>query len=105
MADKVDNVLEHMLQEFNFYQTEDLFSNREIKNILKSRRAQEYQMHRKDAQVEFFIDAINYEQQLWTKKNQRKQKFKGLKKKFDFQDQAIKRRIIYLYDRACRKYK
>jgi hypothetical protein len=42
MADKVDNVLEHMLQEFNFYQTEELFSNREIKNMVKSRRAQEY---------------------------------------------------------------
>ena len=72
MADKVDNVLEHMLQEFNFYQTEDLFSSREIKNILKNRRAQEYQMHRKDAQVDYFIEAINYEQTLWTKKNQRK---------------------------------
>ena len=61
MADRVDNVLEHMLQEFNFYQTEELFSNREIKSMVKSRRAQEYQMHRKDAQVEYFLEAIEYE--------------------------------------------
>ena len=31
MADKVDNIMERMLEEFNFYQREELFSKREIK--------------------------------------------------------------------------
>jgi hypothetical protein len=31
MADKVDNIMEHMLEEFNFYTREELFSKREIK--------------------------------------------------------------------------
>jgi len=64
MADRVDNIMEHMLEEFNFYQIEELFSKKEIKNIVRIRRSHEYQMHRKDAEVPFFIDAINYEKKL-----------------------------------------
>jgi|TARA_B110000285_G_C14662063_1_gene396506 hypothetical protein len=64
MADRVDNIMEHMLEEFNFYQIEELFSKGEIKNIVKNRRSYEYQMHRKDAEIPFFIDAIHYEKQL-----------------------------------------
>ena len=30
MADKVENILEHMLTEFDYYQREELFSNKEI---------------------------------------------------------------------------
>ena len=93
------------MEEFNFYQIEELFSKGEIKNIVRLRRASEYQMHRKDADVSYFLDAITYEKKLQKTKVNRKQKFKGQKKKFDFQDQAIKRRIIHLYDRATRKYK
>jgi hypothetical protein len=105
MADRVDNIMEHMLEEFNFYQIEELFSKKEIKNIVRIRRSHEYQMHRKDAEVPFFIDAINYEKQLQKTKTGRKQKYKGQPKKFDFQDQAVKRRIIHLYDRSTRKFK
>ena len=49
MADKVDNIMEHMLSEFTFYQREELFSNKEIKTIVKLRRSHEYQLYRKDA--------------------------------------------------------
>jgi len=42
MADKVDQIMEHMLEEFNFYKREELFSRKEIKGIVKSRRGQEY---------------------------------------------------------------
>lgn len=58
MADKVDNIMEHMLQEFQYYKQHQIFSFKEIKSIVKTRRSQEYQMFRKDASVEFFIDAI-----------------------------------------------
>lgn len=62
-------------------------------------------MHRKDAEVAYFIEAINYEKELSQLKTIRKLKYKGQKKKFDFQDHAIKRRIIHLYDRSCRKFR
>ena len=41
-------------------------------------------MHRKDAEVDYFIEAINYEQSLNKSKHLRKLKYKGQKKKFDF---------------------
>ena len=72
MADRVDNIMEHMLEEFNFYQIEELFSKGEIKNIVKSRRSQEYQMHRKDADASYFLDAIHYEKKLQRTKVNRK---------------------------------
>lgn len=62
-------------------------------------------MFRKDAELSYFIDAINFEKELSKTKSIRKLKYKGQKRKFDFQDHAIKRRIIHLYDRACRKFK
>ena len=108
MADRVENIMEHMLQEFNFYVREDLFSKQEIKKIVKSRRGQEYEMQRKDAEVTFFLRAIAFEKELNKKKMFRKKSklsSEDSKVKFDFQDQAIKRRIIHLYDRATRKFK
>jgi len=104
MADRVENIMEHMLQEFNFYTREDLFSRREIRTIVKTRRSQEYLMQRKDAEVAYFLQAVRYEKDLQRKKQARKTN-KKLSMKFDFQDQAVKRRIIHLYDRATRKFK
>jgi hypothetical protein len=34
MADKVDQIMEYMLDEFNFYKKEELFSKKEIKGIV-----------------------------------------------------------------------
>ena len=84
MADKVDQIMEYMLDEFNFYKKEELFSKKEIKGIVTQRRTHEYQLFRKDAAVSYFIDAINYEKQLSKNKTIRKLKYKGMKKKFDF---------------------
>lgn len=82
MADKVDAIMERMLDEFNFYQDEELFSRKEIRNIVNQRREQEYSMQRKDATVPHFLEAIKYENELWSRKKVRKEKHKG--KKFDF---------------------
>ena len=84
MADKVDNIMEHMLQEFQYYHSEDIFSRKEIKAIVKSRRSHEYQMFRKDAQISYFLEAINYEKDLWTKKNIRKNSGEKKLKKFEY---------------------
>ena len=103
MADKVDEILEKMVDELIYYKDEGIFSHKEVKKIVKSRREAEYQCQRKDAQVAFFLDAIKYEQQLEKVKVKRKKK---LDKGVDFKhDNSIKRRVINLYERACRKYK
>jgi hypothetical protein len=64
MADKVDNNLEKMVDELAYYKEEALFSGKEITKIVKQRRADEYSMVRKDADVSFFLDAIKYEREL-----------------------------------------
>ena len=61
MADKVENILEKMTDELLWYQEENLFSNRQVKKIVKQRRDHEYQLQRKDATVEYFLEAIGYE--------------------------------------------
>jgi len=105
MADKVDSLLEKMTDELLFYQDEGIFTEKEVQKIVKTRRNQEYQLQRKDAQVTYFIDSIGFEKKLDKLKSQRK---KQLSKtvKVDFRhDNAIKRRVMHLYDRACRKYR
>ena len=60
-------------------------------------------MFRKDADLATFIEAIKYERTLWAQKNKKKNENK--KRQFDYRDQAIKRRVIHLYQRATRKFK
>ena len=64
MADKVESLLEKMVDEFTYYKDESLFSGKEITQIVKKRKSDEYSMQRKDADVAMFLDAINYEQKL-----------------------------------------
>jgi hypothetical protein len=60
-------------------------------------------MQRKDASLAFFLDAITYEKKIERVKTHRKKK---LGKKMDMKhDNSVRRRIFYLYDRACRKFK
>jgi hypothetical protein len=44
MADKVENILEKMTDELQYYIKEELFSKREVKKIVKERRSQEYKL-------------------------------------------------------------
>jgi len=104
MADKVDNLLEKMTDELIFYTDEGIFSEQEIKKIVKHRRDQEYQMQRKDAQVTQFIDSIAFEKKLEKLKQARKKNLAKVSKDFRHEN-AIKKRIIHLYDRATRKYR
>ena len=105
MADKVDNLIEKMTDELLFYLEEGIFTDKEVKQIVKNRRSQEYSMQRKDAQVTYFIDSISFEKKLEKLKTRRKKSLSKMSK-VDFRhENAIKRRILYLYDRACRKYR
>ena len=61
-------------------------------------------MQRKDALVTNFLDGIRFERKLEKLKTNRKKQL--AKVKVDFrQENAIKRRVINLYDRACRKFR
>jgi len=52
------------------------------------------------------LDAIKYERQLERVKGKRKKNLAKESVKHDFRhDNGIKRRIMHLYDRACRKFK
>jgi uncharacterized protein (UPF0335 family) len=58
MADKVDSLLEKMVDELAYYQKETLFSKKEITRIVKQRKKDEYSMQRKDAYIYMFLEAI-----------------------------------------------
>jgi hypothetical protein len=73
MADRVENILEKMTDEFQFYKKEDLFSPSEIKQIVKHRRNSEYLLQGKSASLLNFVDAITYEKDLDTKREAKKQ--------------------------------
>ena len=104
MADKVDNILEKMTDELLWYSEESIFSKEQVKKIVKARRDQEYQLQRKDAQVSYFLDAIQYEKNLEKRKNRKKKELDKINTDFRH-DNGIKRRVMHLYDRACRKFK
>ena len=104
MADKVDNILEKMTDELLWYSEESIFSKEQVKKIVKARRDQEYQLQRKDAQISYFLDAIQYEKNLERRKNKRKKELDKINTDFRH-DNGIKRRVMHLYDRACRKFK
>jgi len=57
-------------------------------------------LFRKDALLANFVDAIKYEKSIAVKRSKPKKT-----SHFDFRSQAIKRRIIHLYQRAVRKFK
>jgi len=103
MADRVQQVLEKTVDELQFYIQEDLFSKRQVKKIVKQRREMEYQMMRKDAEVRHFLEAINYEKALEKKRSEKKTKLQ--KQKEHYLDHCIRRRIVWLYERMCRKFK
>jgi U3 small nucleolar RNA-associated protein 6 len=105
MADKVDSNLEKMVDELAYYKEEALFSQKELTRIVKQRRADEYSMVRKDADISFFLDAIKYErdlEQLKIKRIKRQRKAAkeaGIQKKpTQFREEnCIHRRVIHIY--------
>ena len=54
--------------------------------------------------MSYFLDAINFEKNLERRKNKKKKELEKINKDFRH-DNSIKRRVMHLYDRACRKFK
>ena len=109
MADKVENILERMTDELSYYISEDLFSKREVKKIVKERRNSEYKMQRKDANLLFFLDSIKFEKKLEKLRQKRVKKQADnadeVKQRNNLVEHSVVRRVMYLYDRATRKFR
>ena len=74
MADRIENIMEKMVDEFQFYLKEKLMSKKEIKSLIKKRRSFEYDLHRKDSTLSHFISAIKFEKELDRLRLKRKKK-------------------------------
>ena len=61
-------------------------------------------MQRKDAQISYFLEAIKYEKNLERVKSKKKKQLQKVNTDFRH-DNGIKRRVMHLYDRACRKFR
>ena len=107
MADKVETIMEKMVDEFKHYQELELFSKKEIRQLVRRRRQHEYTLQAKTSELLQFIDAIKFEKQLERLRAKRKKALNidEKKAKINFYDSCVKRRIMYLYERAVRKFK
>ena len=111
MADTVRYLLEQMLPELEDFEKRGLFSKQEIKQIVKKRTDFEYRLKRRAILKEDYLHAIEYEVQLEnlrvSRKNALVKKLKAANQRWrsSLADRAITRRIIFLYERALRKFK
>jgi U3 small nucleolar RNA-associated protein 6 len=114
MTDKVNLHLEAMIPELQDYKEKELFTDMEIKQIVKKRRDFEYKIHRKIPKKEDFRRYIDYELHLEQLRLKRRQRYSSLpttedsnqpkKEKMSFSDIAIVQKLHQLYLKACLKF-
>jgi len=106
MAEVVQRHLEEMLPEFEQSKKIGLFTESELKKIVRTRRRHEYKIIRRTKEKECYLDYIKYESQLLKLVQLRREKLKlGRTFKKDEIDLAIKRRIERLFRSACHRFK
>ncbi|CAJ0833418.1 3936_t:CDS:10 [Entrophospora sp. SA101] len=103
MAETVQFYLEQMVPELEDLERKELFSNAEIKNIVKKRTHFEYALKRRPTRKIDFVNYIEYEKDLEQQRRKRKQRF-GIKGKISLSDYSLTRRIFNLYNRAITKF-
>ncbi|KAI9017097.1 U3 small nucleolar RNA-associated protein 6-domain-containing protein [Gaertneriomyces semiglobifer] len=114
MADQVQYHLEKMVPELEDLQERGIFSETEIKAIVKARTAHEYRVHRIIPQKGDFLRYISYEDNLERLRRVRKKRLYGEKPKGDekgkegglssLSDYSILRRLHGLYSRMLKKF-
>ncbi|CAF0887840.1 unnamed protein product [Rotaria sordida] len=106
MAEVVQRHLEDMLLEFEQAKRIGLFTEAEIKKIVRTRRRHEYKIIRRTKEKECYLDYIKYETHLLKLVQLRREKLKlGRIYKKNEIDLAIKRRIERLFRSACHRFK
>ncbi|CAF0814641.1 unnamed protein product [Adineta ricciae] len=106
MAEVVQRHLEDMLTEFEQAKRIGLFSEAEIKKIIRTRRRHEYKIIRRTKEKECYLDYIKYETHLLKLVQLRREKLKlGRMHKKNEIDLEIKRRIERLFRSVCHRFK
>jgi len=106
MAEVVQRHLEDMLTEFEQAKKIGLFTEKEIKKIVRTRRRHEYKIIRRTKEKECYLDYIKYETHLLKLVKLRREKLKlGRSFKKNEIDLAIKRRIERLFRSVCHRFK
>ncbi|CAF4576596.1 unnamed protein product, partial [Rotaria sp. Silwood1] len=106
MAEVVQRHLEDMLSEFEQAKRIGLFTEAEIKKIVRTRRRHEYKIIRRTKEKECYLDYIKYETHLLKLVQLRREKLKlGRINKKNEIDLSIKRRIERLFRSACHRFK
>eukprot|EP00494_Astrolonche_serrata_P030896 UN31164 len=91
-----------MIPDFNDLIEKNIFSETEIRSIIKKRREVEFKLRGLDCAVETFLGAIVYEQKLEKLRRKRKKRL-GIEKRCD-SDSAVISRLHHLFQRGLRKY-
>ncbi len=107
MADRVQYTMERMLHDLLVLEKKEVFSHREVKDIIAKRREFEYRMQAKDFTDVDFLEAIEYEKGL---QRRLKEKLKDKKEeqkaaKTSTSEYSVIRRIMNMYDRLLIRYK
>eukprot|EP00897_Mesotaenium_endlicherianum_P009985 jgi/Mesen1/9014/ME000565S08343 len=111
MADTVQYLLEEMVPEVEDLEKRGLFTRVEIKQIVKARTNFEYRLKRRATLKEDFQRYVEYEIKLEALRKFRKKalvrelKASKLRWRSSLSDRAITRRVIFIYERAVRKFR
>jgi U3 small nucleolar RNA-associated protein 6 len=106
MAEVVQRHLEDMLSEFEQAKRIGLFTEAEIKKMIRTRRRHEYKIIRRTKEKECYLDYIKYETHLLKLVHLRREKLKlGRTYKKNEIDLSIKRRIERLFRSVCHRFK
>eukprot|EP01104_Vermistella_antarctica_P009119 TRINITY_DN2325_c0_g1_i1.p1 TRINITY_DN2325_c0_g1~~TRINITY_DN2325_c0_g1_i1.p1 ORF type:complete len:626 (+),score=166.27 TRINITY_DN2325_c0_g1_i1:322-2199(+) len=102
MADAVQQLMEDMVPEIEDLQKREIFSQPEVRSIVKRRRQYEYTIKRRRPELKDFIRYAKYEMQLDRLRRKRKKRL-GVKKA-PLSDYAGMKRIHFIFERALRKF-
>ncbi len=107
MADRVEYTMERMLPDLLALEKKEVFSRKEIKDIIQKRRDFEYRMQSKSVTDVDFLEAIAYEKTLHKKIKERLKEKKDEQKivKTTSAEYTVVRRIMTIYDRLLARYK
>ena len=106
MADTVQELLEDMVPELEDLARKRIFSQPEIKEIVRRRRDFEYKLKRRESQKSEYLRYVQYERTLDKLRGKRKKRLGyGKKSKSSVSDFSMQKRLHFIFDRMLRKGK
>ena len=106
MADTVQELLEDMVPELEDLARKRIFSQPEIKEIVRRRRDFEYKLKRRESQKSEYLRYVQYERTLDKLRGKRKKRLGyGKKSKSSVSDFSMQKRLHFIFDRMLRKWK